>query len=75
MAEPIFEIKEQILVFPKERDTDVYHKELNLVSWYGRPEKYDIRGWNDDHTKMTKGIVLSEDEFRQIVETAEQILY
>lgn len=57
------EIKETILVLPKEKDTDVYHKELNIISWYGKPDKYDIRGWSDDHEKMTKGISLTEDEF------------
>ena len=41
---------------PKENETDVYHKELNTISWYGKPDKLDIRGWSDDHSKMTKGI-------------------
>lgn len=26
----------------------------------------DIRGWSDDHTKMTKGISLTEEEFINI---------
>lgn len=60
------EIKGTILVLPKEKDTDVYHKELNIISWYGKPDKYDIRGWSDDHEKMTKGISLTEDEFIKI---------
>lgn len=61
-----YEIKENILSLPKENDSDVYHKELNLISWYGKPEKFDIRGWSDDHTKMTKGISLTKDEFINI---------
>lgn len=61
-----YEIKETILVLPKENETDVYHKELNLISWYGKPEKLDIRGWSDDHERMTKGISLTADEFREI---------
>lgn len=65
MKSTAYEIKETILSLPKEKETDVYHKELNLVSWYGKPEKYDIRGWSDDHSKMTKGISLTEDEFIQ----------
>lgn len=65
MKSTAYEIKETILSLPKEKETDVYHKELNLVSWYGKPEKYDIRGWTDDHSKMTKGISLTEDEFIQ----------
>lgn len=62
----ILEIKETILVLPKNIETDVYHKELNIVSWYGGPDKLDIRGWSDDHEKMTKGISLTEDEFIKI---------
>ena len=61
-----YEIKENILTLPKDSDTDVYHKELNLISWHGKPEKLDIRGWSDDHEKMTKGICLTEDEFIKI---------
>lgn len=61
-----YEIKEKVLALPKEKETDVYHKELNLISWYGGPDKLDIRGWSDDHEKMTKGISLTEDEFHKI---------
>ena len=40
-----------------------WKKELNIVKWNGGEEKYDIRSWNEDHTKMGKGISLSYDEF------------
>lgn len=36
--------------------------ELNRVSWNGKEPKYDLRAWSPDHTKMGKGITLSEDE-------------
>lgn len=36
--------------------------ELNLVSWNGRPAKYDIRPWAPDHEKMGKGISLTKEE-------------
>lgn len=36
--------------------------ELNRVSWNGNEPKYDIRSWSPDHTKMGKGITLSEEE-------------
>lgn len=61
-----YEIKENILTLPKENDSDIYHKELNLISWCGKLVKFDIRGWSDDHTRMTKGISLTEDEFIHI---------
>ena len=37
-------------------------KELNLVSWDGRPPKYDIRDWSPDHSKMGKGVTVSREE-------------
>lgn len=39
-----------------------WNLELNLVSWGGRPAKYDLRSWSPDHQKMGKGVTLSQDE-------------
>ena len=50
-----FELIEVLHQFPKQEGA-VYRKELCIVDWFGKGLKYDIRGWNDDHTKMTKGI-------------------
>ena len=36
--------------------------EFNLVSWGGRPAKYDIRTWSPDHQKMGKGVTFTKDE-------------
>ncbi len=66
MAKTIYEIKDNILTLPKIKETDAYHLELNRVSWFGKDPKMDIRGWSDDHEKMTKGISLTEDEFIKI---------
>lgn len=41
-------------------------KELNLVSWNDKEAKYDIRDWNPDHTRMSKGITLTEEEFQKL---------
>lgn len=37
--------------------------EINMVSWGGRKPTYDIRKWSPDHSKMSKGLSLSEAEF------------
>ena len=60
MAEITFEIVEELGVL----STSVkgWTKELNLVSWHGRPPKYDIREWSPDHEKMGKGLTFSEEE-------------
>lgn len=36
--------------------------ELNRISWNGKEPRYDLRTWAPDHTKMGKGITLSEDD-------------
>ncbi len=38
--------------------------ELNRVSGNGKEAKYDIRQWSPDHTKMGRGITLTEEELR-----------
>ena len=41
-------------------------RELNLVSWNDREPKFDIRDWSPDHTRMNKGITLSDEEFEAL---------
>lgn len=43
-----------------------WRKELNRVSWNGAEPKYDIRDWSPDHSKMGKGITLTESELRSL---------
>ena len=40
--------------------------ELTLISWAGRPATFDLRKWNEDHTKMSKGISLTRDEVKAL---------
>lgn len=61
MAELKYEIKEYIGVLSE--NAKGWKKELNLVSWSEHAPKYDIREWNEDHTRMGKGVTLSQDEF------------
>jgi hypothetical protein len=39
-----------------------WNMELNLVSWGGRPAKYDLRSWSPDHQKMGKGSTFTKEE-------------
>lgn len=39
-----------------------WNTELNRISWNGAEPKYDLRSWSPDHSKMGKGITLSESE-------------
>ena len=42
-------------------------RELNIISWNGGKPKYDIRDWDADHEKMSKGITLTEEEARSLL--------
>lgn len=55
-----FEIINQIGVIST--SASGWNVELNRVSWNGNEPKYDVRSWSPDHTKMGKGITLSEEE-------------
>ena len=55
-----FEIENELCVL-SQRESG-WKKELNQVSWSGKEARFDIREWSPDHSKMGKGITLSEDE-------------
>ena len=48
------------------QSTGKFRKELNLISWNDREPVYDLRGWNEDHSEMTKGVTLSKEEFEEL---------
>ena len=37
-------------------------KEVNMVSWNDREPKIDIRAWNEDHSRMGRGLTLTAEE-------------
>ncbi|KYD20877.1 hypothetical protein ETC01_16815 [Geobacillus sp. NFOSA3] len=66
-----FEIKKQIATLSS--SSKGWSKELNLISWNGYPPKYDIRDWNASHTKMGKGVTLSESELKELYYALKQL--
>lgn len=40
--------------------------ELNLVSWNDKDPKFDLRSWDEEHKKMSKGITLNRDEIEKL---------
>lgn len=60
MAELKYEITKTLGVLSE--NARGWTKELNMVSWNEREPKYDLREWNPDHTRMGKGITLTEEE-------------
>lgn len=67
MSEFSYEIVEEIAVLST--NPKGWQKEFNLVSWNGRPPKFDLRDWAPNHEKMGKGLTLSNEEFAVLKET------
>ena len=63
MAEFKYEITKELGVISEGK----YNIELNMVSWNDR-EPNDIRSWSPDHSRMGKGISLTEEEMERLVE-------
>ena len=55
-----FEIKEHIALLNTSETG--WTREVNLVSWNGTNPKVDVREWDPDHKRMSRGITLTETE-------------
>ena len=55
-----YEIKEHIAVINTSETG--WTREVNLVSWNGTNPKIDVREWDPDHQRMSRGITLTEAE-------------
>ena len=71
MAEIKYEIKEKFGILSE--SAKGWTKELNLVSWNGKEPKYDLREWDSNHEKMSKGITLSKEELIKLREILNDI--
>lgn len=60
MSDFKFEITEHLGVLSE--SAKCWTKELNKVSFNGRPAKYDLREWDQNHEKMSKGVTLNDEE-------------
>ena len=58
------DIKEHIVVIA--RGATGWTKEVNIVSWTGGLPKVDIRDWDPNHERMTRGITLLETEAEEL---------
>lgn len=61
-----FEIKAQLGVL--QAYPTGWAKEMNMVSWNGSPAKVDIREWDENHEKMSRGITLSDKEVEAMLD-------
>lgn len=65
MADIKYEVRRSLGVLSTNERTG-WTTEANIISWNGGPEKLDIRDWNPEHTKMAKGVTLTEHEAREL---------
>ena len=72
MAEVTYEITEELGVLSE--NSRGWTKELNMVSWNGAEAKFDIREWDPDRKRMSKGITLSWDEAEILNELLTEVL-
>ena len=70
MSDFKYEIVERIAVLSEKGK---WTKELNIVSWNGRPGKYDLRDWNHEEEKMRKGVTVTEEELTNLREVLNAI--
>ena len=66
-----FEIKKYLGVIYKYENG--WTKELNIISWCEGPDKYDIRDWDENHEKMSRGVTLTHEQFMNLKEIMEVI--
>lgn len=64
-----FEIVERLVVLKDRKPA--WDLELNLVAWNGGEPKYDIREWNEEHTRCGKGVTLELEELQKLVKYCE----
>ena len=58
-----FEIMEHIGVIDTiDNREEKWTKEVNVVAWNGGKPKIDVREWNENHERMSRGITLTEDQ-------------
>lgn len=70
MKEQKFEKLKTLLVINEDETST---KEINLIKWFEREPKIDIRNWYDD-IRMSKGITLTVSELEFILDNKENLL-
>lgn len=64
--EVTFDIKQQLAVLSISNSG--WQRELNIVAWNQGLERFDIRDWNKEHTKMSRGIGLNKIEVKNLLD-------
>lgn len=71
MSDLKYEIKKRLGVIGE--TSNGWKKELNVVSWNDRNPKLDIREWDENHEKMSKGVTFNIDETIELKKLLEDV--
>jgi hypothetical protein len=74
MSEFKFEVTESLGVLRKEEGKP-FTIEVKKVSWNGKPTKLDIRNWNTEKNIPLKGISLTDDEVKALIDILKKAGY
>ena len=66
MADFKYEIIEELGVLSE--SAKGWTKELNRISWNGGAPKLDVRHWAPEHEEMGKGVTLTDEEAKALLE-------
>ncbi|ASU00111.1 hypothetical protein PBI_PBS1_289 [Bacillus phage PBS1] len=67
--EVTFEIVKELGVLSEGKNG--WTKQVNIVKWNNGKPKLDIRDWNEDRSKMGKGITLNYDDVQLLFDILE----
>jgi len=65
-----FEVVKELGVLSEGKNS--WSKQTNIVKWNGGEPKLDIRDWNEDRSRMGKGVTLSYDESQLLKDILDQ---
>ena len=65
-----FQLIEQLGVL--DRHKTGWNREVNIVAWNGKPPKIDIRDWDPDQERMSRGITLTEEQSEKLIKALGQ---
>jgi len=66
MPDLTYEIKKEIGILSEA--TTGWTRQVNMISWNGRDAKLDIRDWAPEREKAGKGMTLTKDEVKKLIE-------
>lgn len=63
MPEVKWDIREKLGVLS---EGGTWKKEVNIIAWNDKAAKMDIRSWDAEHKKMSKGITFTKEEVKKL---------